>query len=244
VKQPHEQRLHELCTAAGLPLSTERQLAVLLELLTDDPEAPTSITSPIEAVDVHIADSLSSLPLVAELAASEPVIDIGSGAGFPGLPIAAGYPGGDVDLLEATTRKCRFIARAIERLDLRNAEVVCARAEEWGRSGGAGRYAVALARAVAPLPTLVEYASPLLREGGVLVAWKGARDEAEEDAGAAAARRLGMSPREVRQVSPFPAARHRHLHLFGKTAPTPTGIPRRPGMARKRPFGDESSTPN
>ena len=248
MKQPHEHRLHELSTAFALPPAAERQLAVLLDLLAADPEAPTTITSPAEAVDVHIADSLSALPLVAELAAGraapDPIVDIGSGAGFPGLPIAAGRPLEEVDLLEATTRKCRFIARAIERLGLQNAHAVCARAEDWARLEGAGRYAVALARALAPLPVLVEYASPLLREGGVLIAWKGARDEGEEQAGADAAERLGMSPREVRRVTPFPAARHRHLHVFEKTAPTPAGIPRRPGMASKRPFGGESSTPN
>ena len=84
---------------------------------------------------------------------------------------------------------------------------------------------------------LVEYAAPLLREGGVLVAWKGARSEEEERAGARAAERLGMGAGEVRRVVPFAGARNRHLHVFRKEAPTPDGFPRRPGMARKRPLG-------
>ena len=84
---------------------------------------------------------------------------------------------------------------------------------------------------------LVEYAAPLLRAGGVLVAWKGARDAAEEAGGAAAAERLRMATREVERVVPFEGAENRHLHVFEKLGPTPEGFPRRPGMARKRPLG-------
>ena len=83
---------------------------------------------------------------------------------------------------------------------------------------------------------LVEYAAPLLREGGVLVAWKGARDPAEEAAGAAGAKKVGMAVREVRPVKPYPASESRHLHVFEKAAPTPPEFPRRAGMARKRPL--------
>jgi 16S rRNA (guanine527-N7)-methyltransferase len=83
---------------------------------------------------------------------------------------------------------------------------------------------------------LVEYAAPLLRPGGVLVAWKGARDDAEEAGGARAAERLGMEPRGVEQVVPFKRAENRHLHVFEKVGATPEDIPRRPGMARKRPL--------
>jgi 16S rRNA (guanine527-N7)-methyltransferase len=84
---------------------------------------------------------------------------------------------------------------------------------------------------------LVEYAAPLLRCGGVLVAWKGARDDEEERRGAAAAAALGMEVEEVRSVAPFAGARNRHLHVLRKVGATPEGFPRRPGMARKRPLG-------
>jgi 16S rRNA (guanine527-N7)-methyltransferase len=93
------------------------------------------------------------------------------------------------------------------------------------------------ARAVAALPVLVEYAAPLLRAGGALVAWKGARDPDEEAAGAGAAAALGLEVGAVLHVKPFPEARERHLHVFRKIAPTPAGFPRRPGMAAKRPLG-------
>jgi 16S rRNA (guanine527-N7)-methyltransferase len=119
-------------------------------------------------------------------------------------------------------------------MGLANAEVVTARAEEW--PDGIGRCDVVTARAVAPLNVLVEYAAPLLRDGGVLVAWKGHRDDEEERDGHAAAALLGMAVEEVREVAPFPAAQARHLVIARKIAPTPAGYPRRPGMARKRPL--------
>ena len=98
-------------------------------------------------------------------------------------------------------------------------------------------YNAVTARAVGSLALLAEYAAPLLREGGVLVAWKGARDASEETAGAAAAVQLGMEVAEVLQVKPFPSSANRHLHVMRKISPTPAGFPRRAGMARKRPLG-------
>jgi 16S rRNA (guanine527-N7)-methyltransferase len=83
---------------------------------------------------------------------------------------------------------------------------------------------------------LAEYAAPLLREGGVLVAWKGRRDEEEERDASVAAARLGLAVQEVRAVEPFPETQARHLVVLRKIAPTPDGFPRRPGMARKRPL--------
>ncbi len=103
--------------------------------------------------------------------------------------------------------------------------------------GGAGAYDAVTARAVASLAVVVEYAAPLLSVGGVLVAWRGARDAAAEDAAAAAAERLRMAVRGVERVVPFAGAENRHLHVFEKVGPTPPEFPRRPGMARKRPLG-------
>ena len=103
--------------------------------------------------------------------------------------------------------------------------------------GGREAYDVVTARAVGPLALLVEYAAPLLREGGVLVAWKGARAAAEEAAGAAAAAQVGMAVDQVLAVQPFPSSENHHLHVFRKISPTPAGFPRRAGMARKRPLG-------
>jgi 16S rRNA (guanine527-N7)-methyltransferase len=87
------------------------------------------------------------------------------------------------------------------------------------------------------LAVLAEYAAPLLREGGVLVAWKGRRDPQEERDAASAAGQLGLAVEQVRPVAPYRGADHRHLHVLRKVAPTPDRFPRRPGMARKRPLG-------
>lgn len=144
--------------------------------------------------------------------------------------------------MESVGRKTAVIDRLIQAVELSNARSVTARAEDFARvpaalGGGRDAYDAVTARAVGPLAVLVEYAAPLLRVDGVLVAWKGARDEAEEHAGAAAAERLGMAVKEVLPVQPYPASEHRHLHVFRKVALTPPEFPRRAGMAKKRPLG-------
>ena len=118
---------------------------------------------------------------------------------------------------------------------LENVDVVHARAEEW--ADGIGGQDVVCARALAALPVLCEYAAPLLADGGVLVAWKGAVPPDEASAGERAAALLGLEPVEVRAVDPYPAAQRRTLHVYRKVAPTPERFPRRPGMAVKRPLG-------
>jgi 16S rRNA (guanine527-N7)-methyltransferase len=229
-------RVRELSSQWALPPPAEQQLVALLGLLADSTGAATAVRDPERAVDLHVADSLSGLEALASRSRAEAIVDIGSGAGFPGLPLAIALPQVRLDLLEATGRKCRFLEHAIERLALANAATVCGRAEEWAAGAGRDAYDAATARAVGRLPELVEYASPLLREGGLLVAWKGRRDPVEERAGAEAAALVGLRPGEVLTVEPFPGARSRHLHTYEKVAPTPPRFPRRPGMARKRPL--------
>lgn len=224
-------RLAELVAAHGVAPEPLKQI---LELLAADPTAPTTVREPEQAVDVHIADSLSGLDLEAVRQASA-IADLGAGAGFPGLVLAAALPHAHVALVESVGRKCAFLERAIAAAGLGNATVVCARAEEW--RAGLGTLDLVTARALAPLAVIAEYAAPLLRVGGSLVAWKGARDAAEEADAAAAARQLGLQRVEVRHVRPFPAAEHRHLHLYSKVEDTPPRFPRRAGSARKRPLG-------
>jgi 16S rRNA (guanine527-N7)-methyltransferase len=209
-----------------------------LEALLRRPDAPVSRESARRARSVHIDDSLSGLE-VEPLRSAERLADLGSGAGLPGLVLAAELPGVQVDLIESAGRKCDFLREAIERMGLRNATVVCERSEEWALGEGREAYGAITARAVGSLATLAELASPLLREGGILVAWKGARDPAEERQLELAAPRLAIDPGEVRSVRPYPRSRDRHIHLLRKNGPTPSDLPRRPGMAAKRPFGSE-----
>lgn len=224
-------RLEELAGRHGAPAEPLRRL---LDLLAADETAPTTVRDPQQAIDVHVADSLSALGLDV-VRDARMIADLGAGAGFPGLVLAAALPEARVALVESVGRKCAFIERAIAAAGLDNAAAVCARAEEW-REGRAANDLVT-ARALAPLAVIAEYAAPLLRIGGSLVAWKGARDAAEEADAIAAAAVLGLEPRGIRRVQPFPGAHHHHLHLYAKVTETPTRFPRRPGMARKRPLG-------
>jgi 16S rRNA (guanine527-N7)-methyltransferase len=215
----------------------EPALETLLELLAD-PRAPVARSTVPRARDVHIADSLSGLQLEPLLEADR-VADLGSGAGLPGLVLAASRPDARFDLIESVARKCKFLREAAARMGLKNATVVCERSEDWARGDGRESYDAVTARAVGSLTTLAELAAPLLREGGVLIAWKGARSPGEEAEFGRAAGRLAMETEEIRSVRPYSGSRDRHIHLLRKNGPTPNGLPRRAGMAAKRPFGAE-----
>ena len=208
-------------------------MRLLLEALAAEPDPHTTVSEPAEALDAHVADSLSGLE-VEELARARTIADLGAGAGFPGLVLAIALARARVDLIESAGRKTAVISRLIRAARIENATPVTARAEEWAALPRA--YDAVVARAVAALPVLVEYAAPLLREDGVLVAWKGARSESEEAAGVAAAAIVGLELDRVLRVEPFEGARDRHLHVYRKISPTPERFPRRAGMAVKRPL--------
>jgi 16S rRNA (guanine527-N7)-methyltransferase len=206
----------------------------LLDRLLDalaDPAAPTSVHRRREAERVHIADSLVALEVDAVRDAGR-IVDLGSGAGPPGLVLAIARPEAEIVLVESVGKKCAWLERTVEGLGLENVRIACARAEELDEAP----FDVVTARALGALPVLCEYAAPLLREGGSLVAWKGAVDAQEEADGLHAAEVLGLERVEVRPVEPYKGSDRRTLHVFRKIAPTPAGYPRRPGMAAKRPL--------
>jgi 16S rRNA (guanine527-N7)-methyltransferase len=215
-------------------------LEAIVEQLASDRSAPSSVRSREDAWRVHIADSLSGLQVEA-LRDAKSIADVGAGAGFPGLPLAAALPGARFDLIEATARKCEFIERAIAAARLSNARVVCCRAEEWAGNeppaGGRAAYDAVTARAVGCLATLAELASPLLADRGVLVAWKGRRDPDEEAEMDRVGERVAMAVEDLRWVGPYAGSRNRHIYVLRKAGPTPRELPRRPGMAKKRPYG-------
>jgi 16S rRNA (guanine527-N7)-methyltransferase len=210
----------------------------LLEHLAVDPRAPSSVREPRAARRVHVADSLSGLEFE-QLRRAGRIADLGAGAGFPGLVIAACLPRARVDSLESVSRKCEYLRRAIEAAGLANAALVCERAESWAAGAGREAYDAVTARAVGGLATVAELASPLLRDGGALLCWKGRREPEEEAELERAGERLAMQALEVRSMSPYAGSRDRHIHLLRKNGPTPKGLPRRSGMAAKRPFGSE-----
>lgn len=209
----------------------------VLSLLAEERASVTSVTDPEEARRVHVADALTGLEVEA-LREAERIADIGSGAGFPGIVLAAALPHARVDLIESVGRKCEFMRRALDGSGIANAEVVEGRSEEWASAAGRESYDAVTARAVGRLSTLAELASPLLRAGGALVAWKGRRDADEESQLSRAADRLAMRPEQILPVGPYAGSRHRHLHVIRKDGPTPPDLPRRPGMAKKRPRGN------
>ena len=196
----------------------------------------SSVTDPRRAWRVHVEDSLTGLE-VEELRGAGRIGDIGSGAGFPGLVLAVALPRAQVDLIESVGRKCDFIRRAIATAEIPNATVRNARSEELVSDEVRESYDAITARAVGRLSTLAELASPLLRDGGVLVAWKGKRDPDEEQQLARAAEQLAMHPEQTLDVGDRAGSKHRHLHILRKLGPTPEALPRRPGMAKKRPKG-------
>jgi 16S rRNA (guanine527-N7)-methyltransferase len=235
VKRGVAERLAELGSRYSLDASAVQQLGRLLDALAAEADPPTTVQDPSAAVDQHIADSLSGLDVEAVRSARR-IVDLGSGAGFPGLPLAIALPEASVDLVESTRRKCEVIERLVHRAGVRNARPVPLRAEELAAGENRGAYDVVTARAVAQLAVLVEYAAPLLRDDGVLVAWKGAPDPDEVAAGDAAAEIVGLRSDEVRNVRPFEGTLNLNLYLYSKVRSTPNQFPRRPGAAAKRPL--------
>jgi 16S rRNA (guanine527-N7)-methyltransferase len=229
-----EARLDALQSRYSLTADARASLASLLVLLAADALAPTTVTRPADAVDQHIADALVALDLP-EVRAATAIADLGSGAGFPGIVLAIARPDATVSLVESNGRKCAFLARAITVAGVGNAVAVNARAETW--VDGRGAHDIVTARAMAPLSVVAEYAAPLLRTGGTLVAWTGKRELQLEDQATRAASVLGLSAPTAVATAPFPGAQHRNLHLMSKLTDTPGQYPRRPGMARKRPLG-------
>ncbi len=169
-----------------------------------------------EARRVHVDESLAALDVVSSF--EGPIVDVGSGGGAPGIPLAVALPDREVTLLEATRRKCDFLERWTA--ELPNLSVVCGRAEEqsvdsWG---------VAVAKALAPPPVAAEWCLPLVAPGGAAVLYVG--PTAQADRVAEVAKLLAA---ELAESPPG-------LLVLRKLGPTPPGFPRRPGVARKRPL--------
>ncbi|HXB15021.1 MAG TPA: RsmG family class I SAM-dependent methyltransferase [Solirubrobacteraceae bacterium] len=229
-----EASIRALAQRYRLTAKAAGQLSLLARRLADDPRAPTAVEGLAETIERHIADSLVALELD-EVRSARVAADVGSGAGLPGLALAAALPKLEMRLVEAQQSKCAYIGSAVAAMDLEQARVVWTRAEAWEE--GTAAHDLVLVRALGPQPVVLEYAAPLLALGGHLVEWRGRRDPAGERRAAAAADELGLRAVAVRATEPFAGARDRHLHVFEKVAATPARFPRRPGVAAKRPLG-------
>ena len=174
----------------------------------------TAIRNVSEARRALLEDSLRGVELVARF--EGPIVDVGSGGGVPGIPLAASLPEREVTLLEANGRKCDFLRQWAPP----NAQVVQGRAEEQDTD----LFGVAVAKALAPPPVAAEWCLPLVRPGGTVVLWVGATADRERVAQVAA------------KIAGEVAEEDAGLLVLRKLEPTPAGFPRRAGVARKRPL--------
>jgi 16S rRNA (guanine527-N7)-methyltransferase len=229
------ERCRELTDRFELPPRSAEKLNALLKFVITGPSSLTNVRDPAAAVELHIADSLAGLELP-QLRAATTIADLGSGGGFPGLVLAIALPETELTLVESAARKADFLSETAEAMTLENVAVIAERAELWALE--AREQDVVTSRALASTSILLEYAAPLLRVGGTLVAWKGSLSEEELSDSAFAAAELQMSEPRVLSVSEdlVRGADSRQLIVSEKMATTPERYPRRPGIAKKRPL--------
>lgn len=228
----------ELAVELGVVV-TEREAEMLLAHLGKVLEANqylnlTAITDRESAIRLHVVDSLALVPYVRS--AEGRVVDIGSGAGYPGVPISI-ITTGAVDMIESVKKKALFLAECIQALGgLSGSQVLPVRAEEVAETRS-GHYNVVTARALSSLPSLVELASPLLGDGGQLLAMKGSPETQELDSGRRAALIVGLEETErVEYVLPK-SGESRTVVRYTKVGEPTIELPRRIGLAQKRPLG-------
>ncbi len=199
----------------------------------------TSVTDPADVQVRHYLDSLTAVLALPRWPDGLRVVDIGAGAGFPGVPLKIAFPGIRLTLADSVGKKTAFLQNLVAELGLADVETLTIRAEELGRTEGyRGQFDVALARGVAALPALVEYALPLCKGHGHLLAWKGKDGPAEAKTAANALAELGgriAGLHSVNGLSP-PLPPDRWLVCVEKVRRTPGRYPRRVGVPAKQPL--------
>lgn len=193
----------------------------------------TAITDPEEIRIKHFEDSLALLQTIK--LTNESVIDVGAGAGFPGIPLKIKCPDIKLTLLEATAKKVEFLRHIVAKLNLSDVKIIKGRAEEVGQEQKE-IFEIAVSRAVAKLNVLAEYCLPFVKVNGLFIAYKENKVEDEVKESAKAIEALGGKLKEIKKVKLPNSELTRSLIIIEKINPTPHKYPRRPGMAKKKPL--------
>ncbi len=229
--------------AAGQLDSFDHYLALLQDW--NQRMSLTTITDPAEVVTKHFLDSLSCLlalpaidrqPLQQWLAKPLKAVDVGAGAGFPGLALKIAWPALQLTLVETTGKKCRFLEQVVADLGLQNVTVVNSRAEDYGQGPQRAAFDLALARALSKMATTLEYCLPLLKIGGWLIAQKGKEPQEEVADARVALNTLGGSLHDILPVSVPGLDAQRALVIVAKAARTPAAYPRKAGTPQRQPL--------
>ena len=223
--------LSRFCT----PQIAERLYTVTV-CLDEAPLNLTAITAPEEVLTKHILDSLFAAAFLADLPETATLLDVGSGGGFPALPIAAALQSLSVTALDSTGKKVAYIAETAKRMGAANVHTVCARAEDAARTELREQFDAVSARAVARLPQLLEYCVPFLRPGGIFLAMKGDTAETETRDAASAAKALSCTLEQTVPYSLPGSADQRFLLIYRKISSTSATYPRNPAQIKKKPL--------
>jgi 16S rRNA (guanine527-N7)-methyltransferase len=230
------------CQVLGIPIDErqEKQFSRYCLTLADWNQRVnlTSIVEPEAVQTIHFLDSLTVAgALPEETLQGGRVMDIGAGAGFPGVPLKIAFPGIHLELLEATGKKVTFLNHLVDYLELSNVEVRLGRAEDLAKDPALReKFDAVLARGVAKMATLVELTLPFLRTGGLLVAHKKGDITEELHDATKAIRVVGGKPPIIKQVEVPGLTDDRVLVIVEKVSPTPSAFPRRAGMPTKQPI--------
>ncbi len=225
---------------SGTPLTEQQQKAFELyetELMSWNEKFNLTAIRDAEGIRIkHFLDSLTCLQVMKPLR-NERIIDVGTGAGFPGIPLKIIYPGLKLTLVESVGKKAGFCKHIIETLHLGTVDVLTLRAEEVGRlPNHRAQYDWAIARAVASLPILAEYLVPLLKIGGRMLAQKGESAHAEAQASENAFKLLGVELQTIEKITLPGVVDERYLVVAKKMAATPALYPRTVGIPSKKPL--------
>ncbi len=231
------------CKELGIPIDEhqEQQFARYFATLADWNQRVnlTSIIEPDAVQTLHYLDSLTVAgALPTESLQSGRVLDVGAGAGFPGVPLKIVFPGMHLALMEATGKKVTFLQHLVDHLELTDVDVHLGRAEDLAKDPALREsFDVVLARGLAKMAALVELTLPFLKPGGLLVAHKKGDIDAEVHDATKAIRVMGGKPPSIREVNAPGLTGGRVLVMVEKVSPTPVGYPRRAGMPAKQPIG-------